>query len=252
MDPQQPTALPLQLHGNSFALSSGQVPVPEYNGGGGGGQDAELNQQNMTSSARVSSRLSPDEQFPSPLERPVHCHAKGKLDIKSRSCTLLTICRSGVIFPWMNPRTTDSDQSGRGRPGRRRERTAFTNSQLVELEKEFHFNPYLRQSRRLEMAAGLQLTDRQVKIWFQNRRMKYKKEHKPGKVSGASQQSPCRLTSTLTSSLTSSTSSCADQLRFSGSCAVRTSSSTDLHYMDYAPVSSYLIASHSDGGRDDG
>ncbi|KAF0036264.1 hypothetical protein F2P81_011576 [Scophthalmus maximus] len=180
MDPRQ-SALPLQLHGNSFAVSSGRVPEV-IAGCDGGGQDAELNQQNMTSSARVTSRLGPGEQFQSPLEPPVHCHAKGKLDIESRSCSLLTICRSGVTFPWMNSRTTDSDQSvmgsggvaagGRGRPGVRRERTAFTNSQLLELEKEFHFSPYLCRPRRLEMAAGLQLTDRQVKIWFQNRRMR--------------------------------------------------------------------------------
>lgn len=113
MDPQQ-AALPLQLHGNSFAMSSGQVPKLSAGegGGGGGGQEAELNQQNMTSSAHVSSRLNPGEQFQCPLEPLVHCHAKGKLDIKRRSCSLLTICHSGLTFPWMNPRTADSEQSG--------------------------------------------------------------------------------------------------------------------------------------------
>lgn len=112
VDPQ-PSALPLQLHGNSFAMSSGQVPKLSagYNEGGGG-QDAVLHQQTMTSSARVSCRLNPGEQFGCPLEPLVHCHAKGRLDMKSRSCSLLTICRSGVIFPWMNQRTADSEQSG--------------------------------------------------------------------------------------------------------------------------------------------
>ncbi|XP_034393334.1 homeobox protein Hox-B4-like [Cyclopterus lumpus] len=237
MDPQ--SALPLQLHGNSFAMSSGQVPqlsVGCVEEGGGGGQEAELN-QHMTSSAHVSCRLNPGEQLQCPLEPLVHCHAKGKMDIESRGCSLLTICRSGVIFPWMKPRTTDSEQSARGRLCVRSERTAFTKGQLLELEKEFHFSPYLRRPQRLEMGAGLQLTDRQVKIWFQNRRMRYKKERRHGKVAGSSQGSPYNPSLSL--------SSCADQLRFQGECVVRTSSS-ELRFTDYAPMSSSLFGSHSD------
>ncbi|NXN27773.1 NKX12 protein, partial [Nycticryphes semicollaris] len=77
--------------------------------------------------------------------------------------------------------------AGCGKP--RRARTAFTYEQLVALENKFRATRYLSVCERLSLALSLSLTETQVKIWFQNRRTKWKKQH-PGTDGAAPAASP--------------------------------------------------------------
>jgi len=64
-----------------------------------------------------------------------------------------------------------------------RQRTVFSPHQVIELEKEFRFSNFVQVDRRVLLAKQLGLSERQIKIWFQNRRMKQKREEKDGKPS---------------------------------------------------------------------
>uniref|UniRef100_A0A8D0G9N5 Homeobox domain-containing protein n=1 Tax=Sphenodon punctatus TaxID=8508 RepID=A0A8D0G9N5_SPHPU len=96
-----------------------------------------------------------------PLPR---CPPTGETGLELPHCA--TTGSLGPPLPW---------QSG-GPCKMKRVRTVFTPEQLERLEKEFLKQQYMVGNERVDLATTLHLTETQVKVWFQNRRIKWRKQ----------------------------------------------------------------------------
>uniref|UniRef100_A0A7N8Y7R2 Posterior neuron-specific homeobox n=1 Tax=Mastacembelus armatus TaxID=205130 RepID=A0A7N8Y7R2_9TELE len=96
--------------------------------------------------------------------------------------TLFGLCGLVLMNPFMGDRCSpDPCPEKLSKAKSRRIRTAFTAEQLQILERSFHRCHYVSVLERHSIASALRLSETQVKIWFQNRRTKWKKERVEGR-----------------------------------------------------------------------
>ncbi|KAM9314969.1 homeobox protein Nkx-2.5-like isoform 1-T1 [Pholidichthys leucotaenia] len=84
----------------------------------------------------------------------------------------------------------DADRPAQKQRSRRRPRVLFSQAQVFELERRFKQQRYLSAPEREHLATTLKLTSNQVKIWFQNRRYKCKRQRQDKSLEAAGQQHP--------------------------------------------------------------
>nr|XP_057925952.1 NK2 transcription factor related 7 [Doryrhamphus excisus] len=83
----------------------------------------------------------------------------------------------GEMNKYETDSSSDSDRGSKGGSGsRRRPRVLFSRAQVSELERRFHQQRYLSAPEREQLALVIKLTSTQIKIWFQNRRYKCKRQ----------------------------------------------------------------------------
>uniref|UniRef100_A0AAY4DSA8 Homeobox domain-containing protein n=1 Tax=Denticeps clupeoides TaxID=299321 RepID=A0AAY4DSA8_9TELE len=81
-----------------------------------------------------------------------------------------------ALIPFTMTRRIGHPYQNRTPPKRKKPRTSFTHLQICELEKRFHRQKYLASAERAVLAKNLNMTDAQVKTWFQNRRTKWRRQ----------------------------------------------------------------------------
>lgn len=126
--------------------------------------------EDVTASLKIAviTRGTNRKLFLKPLTLSIHCSWRLCKYLSSDSISRIrTLAAQRVMMGKLRLRKSGID---------RKPRQAYSQIQLEKLESEFKQDKYLSVSKRLELSKCLNLTEVQIKTWFQNRRTKWKKQ----------------------------------------------------------------------------